>query len=180
MKDSKNLVIGMLCAVLCIMAVAYAAFTTTLNINGSANISSNWSVIIPASDGISCTTQAAAGGSEEGLSASGTADGGTSATFTMSFVQPGDSATCTVKIKNAGTLNAKVSDVQITGNEATGAIRFSVQGIDNTKKLAAAGEMTFTVTGTYDASTSTQPGAGDKTKSLTVTPIFVQDMDAGA
>ena len=72
MKDSKNLVIGMLCAVLCIMAVAYAAFTTTLNINGSANISSNWSVIIPASDGISCTTQAAAGGSEEGLSASGT------------------------------------------------------------------------------------------------------------
>ena len=180
MKDSKNLVIGMLCAVLCIMAVAYAAFNTTLNINGSANISSNWSVIIPASDGISCTTQAAAGGSEEGLSASGTADGGTSATFTMSFVQPGDSATCTVKIKNAGTLNAKVSDVQITGNDATGAIRFSVQGIDNTKKLAAAGEMTFTVTGTYDASTSTQPGAGDKTKSLTVTPIFVQDMDAGA
>ena len=180
MKDSKNLVIGMLCAVLCIMAVAYAAFTTTLNINGSANISSNWSVVIPASDGISCTTQAAAGGSEEGLSASGTADGGTSATFTMSFVQPGDSATCTVKIKNAGTLNAKVSDVQITGNDATGAIRFSVQGIDNTKKLAAAGEMTFTVTGTYDASTSTQPGAGDKTKSLTVTPIFVQDMDAGA
>ena len=180
MKDSKNLVIGMLCAVLCIMAVAYAAFTTTLNINGSANISSNWSVIIPASDGISCITQAAAGGSEEGLSASGTADGGTSATFTMSFVQPGDSATCTVKIKNAGTLNAKVSDVQITGNDATGAIRFSVQGIDNTKKLAAAGEMTFTVTGTYDASTSTQPGAGDKTKSLTVTPIFVQDMDAGA
>ena len=120
MKDSKNLVIGMLCAVLCIMAVAYAAFTTTLNINGSANISSNWSVVIPASDGISCTTQAAAGGSEEGLSASGTADGGTSATFTMSFVQPGDSATCTVKIKNAGTLNAKVSDVQITGNDATG------------------------------------------------------------
>lgn len=176
MKDSKNLVIGMLCAVLCIMAVAYAAFTTTLNINGSANISSNWSVIIPASDGISCITQAAAGGSEEGLSASGTADGGTSATFTMSFVQPGDSATCTVKIKNAGTLNAKVSNVQITGNDATGAIRFSVQGIDNSKTLDAGADLTFTVTGTYESSTTSQPGEGDKTKSLTVTPIFVQNL----
>ena len=36
MKDSKNLVIGMLCAVVCIMAVAYAAFSTTLTINGTA------------------------------------------------------------------------------------------------------------------------------------------------
>ena len=32
MKDSKNLVIGMLCAVVCIMAVAYAAFSATLTV----------------------------------------------------------------------------------------------------------------------------------------------------
>lgn len=189
MKDSKNLVIGMLCAVLCIMAVAYAAFTTTLNINGTATVSSNWSIIIPEEDGIQCTTQAVAGGSTDGLSASGQVIGNTTAQFTMAFVQPGDTATCIVTIQNAGTLNAEVEslkimsgseDISTDGSDTAGPIRFTVQNITKGQKLAADGaEMTFTVIGTYDSSVTAQPDQ-NTTKTLTVTPIFKQDTSSGA
>jgi len=48
MNESKkrNVIIGSLCAVLLLMVVGYAAFSTTLNINGTANISSTWNILI--------------------------------------------------------------------------------------------------------------------------------------
>ena len=67
MKDSKNLVIGMLCAVICIMAVAYAAFSTTLTINGTASIESNWCVRIK--DAPTCTKTPVTGGAADSVTA---------------------------------------------------------------------------------------------------------------
>ena len=89
MKDSKNWVIGGLCAVLCIMAVAYAAFATTLTINGTASIESNWCVRIK--DAPSCT-KTSASGVDDDVTATAVKDGATSATVTMKFKQPGDTA----------------------------------------------------------------------------------------
>ena len=43
--NQKNIVIGVLCLVICIMAIGFAAFSTTLNINGTSSIESNWSVV---------------------------------------------------------------------------------------------------------------------------------------
>ena len=40
----KNVLIGALLAVVFVMAVGYAAFATTLTINGEATITSNWHV----------------------------------------------------------------------------------------------------------------------------------------
>jgi len=42
----RNVIIGSLCAVLLLMVVGYAAFSTALNINGTANISSTWNILI--------------------------------------------------------------------------------------------------------------------------------------
>ena len=41
MKDKKNVLIAALIAAVVFMAVGYAAFATTLNINGKATIDSN-------------------------------------------------------------------------------------------------------------------------------------------
>lgn len=146
MKDSKNLVIGMLCAVICVMAVAYAAFSTTLKINGTAGISSSWNVAI---ETITCEKSPATNAPETGIVATGNKVSSTVATFEMSFVQPGDNATCTVVYKNTGSLAATLSHT-VVGAEGTEAIEWTLTGTDGTQELAAeTGTHTITVKATY-------------------------------
>lgn len=114
MKDSKNIVIGLLCTVLCVMAVAYAAFSTSLEINGTATISSTWNVAI--SD-IQCTTEKGNAGGVEITEPSKTGIGETTATIGVSFNQPGDKMTCTVYVANNGTLEAKLASIVTTPAE---------------------------------------------------------------
>ncbi len=174
----KNTFVAILCAVICIMVVAYAGFATTLTISGNASIDSEWSVIIPEEDGIICTPEVASGGSTEGLKATGQVTSGTSATFSMSFVQPGDSATCVVKISNKGSLNARVDDVQIEGNDIDGAIHFSVTGIDVGDTLASKASTAFNVKAVYDANVSSDPVVDNKTKNFKITIIYKQELNA--
>lgn len=116
MKDSKNIVIGLLCTVLCIMAVAYAAFSTSLEINGTATISSTWNVAI--SD-IQCGTEVGTAGGVAITNPTVTGVGTTEATIGVSFNQPGDKMTCTVYIANNGTLEAKLSSITTTPSPIT-------------------------------------------------------------
>ena len=111
MKDSKNIVIGLLCTVLCVMAVAYAAFSTSLEINGTATISSTWNVAI---QDIQCTTEK---GNSNGVNVTAPTvkgQGTTSAEIGVSFNQPGDKMTCKVIIANNGTLEAKLVSIATT------------------------------------------------------------------
>lgn len=116
MKDSKNIVIGLLCTVLCVMAVAYAAFSTSLEINGTATISSTWNVAI--SD-IQCETEIGTTGGVTITPPTVTGVGTTEATIGVSFNQPGDSMTCTVYIANNGTLEAKLASITTTPETIT-------------------------------------------------------------
>ena len=179
MKDSKNIVIGLLCTVICVMAVAYAAFSTTLTINGTATISSEWNVAI--SD-ISCTTTPVAGGVASEVTKS---SNGTTAQFNMKFNQPGDTAQCVVTISNAGTLAAKVGSITTVVTDAKGstttldadAIRYSVSGIAQGTKLAAKGTNTYTIDAEfYDANNGAAPSEAQLSKTLTVTIGYVQDL----
>ena len=45
-RKKRNIIIGCLCGVLLLMVVGYAAFSSVLNIKGTSNINSNWSVLI--------------------------------------------------------------------------------------------------------------------------------------
>lgn len=176
MKDSKNLVIGMLCAVICIMAVAYAAFSTQLSISGTASIESNWGVSIQS---VECRTTPANAGAptqdSQGNKLAATGSGsGTTGSFTISLLTPGDSATCTVTIKNTGDLNAKVGTLEVTGTDGTEALTVSVNGISEGTTLAGGATMQYTITATYKDVT-TQP-TGGLTKDIKVISTFVQDM----
>lgn len=109
MRDSKNMVIGMLCAVVCIMAVAYAAFSTSLTVTTTATVASNWCVRIKE---VSCPAdekKPVAGGAADSVTAEVVAKSDLSAEISMSFRQPGDQATCTVTYENCGDLNATIS-----------------------------------------------------------------------
>lgn len=151
MRDSKNLVIGMLCAVVCIMAVAYAAFSTTLNVKTTVTVGSEWCMEISEA---SCTPTPQKGGVSEGVTATvkGHGEGSLTATIDMNFIQPGDYATCTVKFNNCGTLNAGLDfevysvvgnnedEITYTNTTAThasenGNLTFTVSNLDNNAVL---------------------------------------------
>lgn len=173
MKDSKNLIIGMLCAVVCVMAVAYAGFSTSLTINGTASVTSNWNVAIT---NVSCTTQAAAGGQTGQVAEEVGSHTATVATFKMEFVQPGDEATCVITVSNTGSIPAKLNSILATPT-GEGPITFTVTpttaDLASRATLAATtGTETITVKGVFDSSTTTNQK--DATKSITVALGYVQ------
>ena len=104
MKKKKNIIIGILIAVIALMGVGYAALAQVLTINGTANVAGTWDVritgIVPnGSVGASNTNNVAP---------SYTA---TSATFAVDLEYPGAWAEYEVTIENRGTINAELSSI---------------------------------------------------------------------
>ena len=172
MKDNKNLLIGMLCAVLCVMAVAYAAFSTTLNINGTTTIDSTWDVHFETTgeDINKCDVTPASGGEPGSVVGTVSEVKATSATVSMSFTQPGDKAVCKLKVVNKGTLDAKLSNV--TGipsyNEGSDYIKITVDGFTENEVLEkTSGEKVVTITGEFVDKDIEKLEQGDAKKSVT-------------
>lgn len=196
---NKNALIGGLLAVVFVMAVGYAAFATTLNINGTANITSSWDVHI---ENIAVATDGIKGTASDVVYAAGTAEDGTrvipnsdnkpslDAQFKATLVAPGDSVTYDVTVKNGGTLPAKLSAIEFTqteGNDAiadttegstitdTRTIIYTYTGIAQDDTLAAGASKTFQVTVTYNPQITTQPAEDKLTSDLTMKLTYVQD-----
>ncbi len=146
---NKNALIGGLLAIVFVMAVGYAAFSTTLNIQGTANVTSKWDVHI---DSITPGTPV---GTAKSVSAT-VEDGSLNANFTTELVSPGDSLTYTVTVKNDGTLAAKLSNLTFTHDE-NDAILYTYNGIAKDDVIAAGKTQTFTITVQYNPAVTGQP-----------------------
>lgn len=166
----KNMLIGGLLAVVLIMAVGYAAFATQLNINGTANIASSWDVHIES------ITPGEPVGSAKNIATS-VDEGKLSAEFKTELVAPGDSVTYTVVVKNGGTLDAKLKNINFDkGTES--AIQYSYNGIEKTGEtslLPAGTERTFTITVSYNSAITQQPSQEQLKSVLTMQLDYVQD-----
>lgn len=153
MRNSKGLFIVGLLAIILVMSVGYATFTTDLNINGNAEITGEWNVEII---GI------------EAKQVNGTASAGTptfnatSATFDADLVKPGDSVTYTVTIKNKGSINATLAGTNFTEQE-DGSPAIIYSHTEPAQSLEAGATTTMTVTATYDESYETVPTITSKT-----------------
>lgn len=187
MKDSKSLVIGILCAVICVMAVAYAGFTTNLTINGTGTVTSTWDVQITA---VSCSATKAAGGQDLTNPIGSTGTDGLSASFSISLVQPGDTAYCDVTVKNNGTLPAKlnttVGDNGVTYIGSTKAelaespIKVSVVAPASTELGTASDANTnvWRVTAEYDSTANGTLTDAQKIKTVKFVLNYVQNLGA--
>lgn len=164
MKD-KGLLIVMLCVVVIVMSIAFAAFNSALNINGTASIASTWAIGFD-EDNSSCE----AGGSVS-ISSSNTAIVG----FNLDV--PGQEITCTLTVKNTGTLDAKLDSIIATPS-GDAPITFTVTPSNDdlaTRPVLVKtnGTETITVKATYDDIES-QPE--DITNTLVVTANYVQNL----
>lgn len=159
----RNIVICSLIGVIVLMGVAYAAFSTVLNVNGTANVTSKWDVKIT-----SITGKNAVGTATDAAAPTFT---NTTATFSTNLVSPGDSKTYDIVVTNNGTLPAKLSS--ITENKGTNpAIVYTASGLTQNQVIAAGATATYTVTVTYSNSVTSQPAS--TTSAFSATFNFVQ------
>ena len=181
-SKKKNILIGGLLAIVLVMAVGYAAFATTLTINGTATITSNWNVYIE-----SITAGTPTGGALDVPYDSSTATDGTHkvsdtvAQFKTTLVSPGDSLTYTVVVKNSGTIPAALqsiawADPSVATGDASSPIEYSYEWASGEDGNVAANNDTATlyVTVTYK-SIANQGDPTTKTKAATLTLNYVQD-----
>lgn len=104
----KNALIGALLAVVFVMAVGYAAFATTLTINGTAEISSTWDVHFDPTVKTATPSKTVATGQEPSGTIELSSDNLT-ATLTADLKQPGDQVVYTLQPKNFGSITAKTT-----------------------------------------------------------------------
>ena len=162
-RKKTKIIIVMLVAIV-FMAVGYAILSTSLNINGSTAVTSNWQVEF--SD---IRTVSLKGGATNSTNPTITA---TTANFEVDLVQPGDEVTYEIDITNYGDIEAEVKGATYTstGSEA---IYVLFEGIRKGTRIASCeGQSTCpTVTITlkvgYDPSVTSDPE--EKTKDISIT-----------
>ncbi len=169
----RNIIIGVLCGVLLLMVVGYAAFNSVLNIKGTSSINSNWDIKITA-----IKEKNKVGGATTSLNEDGTEKitgiGTLSATFETNLVSPKDSIEYDITVTNKGTIDAKLEKITpVDLVTKTGAVIFTRSEIDfQVGDVLKAGESkVLTVKVEYDDVTS-QPGS--TIESFTINLDYVQ------
>ena len=137
----RNYIIIGLCAILVIMGVGYAAFSSQLKITGTSNIDSTWSVKI-----ISITPTDIIGEAKDKPEITDYTD--TTATFGTSLKLPNDSITYNIVIENQGSLDAKLDTISKTDTNNS-AISFVTSGVEEGDLLRAGENVTMKVKVTY-------------------------------
>lgn len=178
MRDNKNLTVGMLLAAICIMAVGYAALAQQLQIRGTIEIDGSWDIHL---ENLTNTNKTA---TTTVLNTTSIEEGNVSANIDVEFLQPGDNATFTIDIVNAGTIDAKLNGLTVTpqtesdGEDVTEEITWTVSGIavnDVIPATSGSNTKTVTVYVEYPKTAGEQTIATNKTRGLTVYFDFIQN-----
>ena len=140
-STQRNYLIVGLCAILAIMGVGYAAFSSQLKITGTSNIDSTWSVKIT-----SITPTDILGEAKDKPEVTTYTD--TTATFGTSLKLPNDSITYNIVIENEGSLDAKLDTISKTDTNNS-AISFETSGVEEGDLLRAGENVTMKVKVTY-------------------------------
>ena len=174
-SDKRNYIIIALCLILVVMGVGYAAFSSLLTINGTANITNSWCVGFDNTKTTAYTTKTGITGGTAptgSISFSGSTCGTKyqpGASLTAGFKQPGDEVEYTLTIKNKSTLPVAIKSILVENNSVTtdttikkGNIEFIVHMPDSTN-LAVDGETTMKVVARFQNTTDvTGPYDGEQ------------------
>ncbi len=161
-NNHKNAAIAMLLGALVVMAVAYAAFSTALTINGTATIKSSWNVAFDTTKTTGTGVITPTTGKSGGTAPTGTisfADG-QNATVSANLYQPGDKVVFTLTIKNTGSLDATLGAPTVTAvsgctvsaktcTSTNGYLKFTVSNPASTSLEKTSGTTTMTVTAEF-------------------------------
>ena len=187
-RDKRNYIIIALCAILVVMGVGYAAFSSLLTINGTANISNSWCVGFDntKTDTMKVTKGVSTGENPTGtMTYSGTACGSTlqpNSSLNAHFYQPGDQIEYTLTIVNKSSVTAAIKSININNDEnvtsnwehTDGNITYTVEMPDKTT-LAVDETATMKVIAKFQNDTPVESGYTGETQTLTVSINTEQD-----
>lgn len=148
MKKNRIFILGALLISILVMSIGYAAFATSLSINGTAEIIGEWNVKITNVEVQSSSTDCDPGNP---------IFTNTSAYLTAKLAKPGDSITYVITIENAGTINAKLTNFSLTADDISGSDVISYRTTNPNEQLKAGETTTFSITATYDLSATGLP-----------------------
>ncbi len=146
----RNILIGSLLAVVVLLGVGYAAFQTTLNINGVSSVTSTWNVKI--TNVISKNIVGTATNNGEPIFSD------LSASFATNLVSPGDSIEYDITVTNAGTIDATVDKIVMT-DANNPAIKFTVMGLNQDDIIIAGHTAVMTIKVEYLSTITSQPAS---------------------
>lgn len=171
-RKSKNIVIGLLCAIILFMGIGFAALYSEIKIEGSTTISNTWNVQITNIEVVSTSGNANAGAQSFT---------GTTANFNATLMEPGDSITYKVTVKNKGSIDAVLAVIadNTVRNEAD-SIEYTLSS-ENPKvddKLASDEVHTFVVVASYKETAvgENAPTESTKTKDFSLQLKYEQDL----
>ncbi len=169
-KSKKSHAIIVLIVLLLALAIGYAAFSSTLTINGTATGTSDWEVVFE-----SATLKNAEGGTDaDHGTASVTTTTNTNDTITASIelAYPGDGVILEAVVKNNGSVPAELTNFDITGDTSDADFEIVQSSIAEGETIDAGGTCTaqFAIKWKAD-STATDL----ETKTFTITYEYTQD-----
>ena len=147
-RTNRNYIIMGLCAILVIMGVGYAAFSSQLKISGTSNIASNFSVKIT-----DIQSNVQSGSASDAQRPSYT---DTTATFKTNLVLPGDSMKYDITVANEGNIDAVLESIDVNTGD-NDAITFETSGIEKGDTLLKSTTDILTVIVNYNNSVTSQP-----------------------
>ncbi len=189
-KKRKNMLLGSLLAIVVLMGIAYAAFATSLNITGTASVTSNWCIGFDSRNTSAYTATAGkSGGTVPTGSISFSGDScatnyKTTASLNASFIQPGDKVEYTLTIANKGSLAAAIESILVDNTSVTsdttitkGNIKYIIEMPQSTT-LAVDATTTMKVTAMFQNDTDVSSSSAEE-QSISVVVNAVQDNGNG-
>lgn len=162
-KNKRNIIIGVIVAVILFMAVGYSALATQLSINGTAEITGEWDVRIT-----NIETKEISDGCDDGEPEFTN----TTATFDAKLVKPGDLITYEITIENQGTIDAKLNNILFLADEANGSEELKYSTTNIAESLGAGEQTKLDVTVEYSSEANEIPEI--KTEKITGIIEYVQ------
>ena len=189
-SDRKNYVIMALCAILLVMSIGYAAFSSLLTINGTASVSDSFCVGF---DNTKTNTYAPTAGISGGtlptgsITYSGTACSTNyqpNSSLSATFKQPGDKIEYTLTIANKSTFTVAIESILVENQNVTsnttitkGNIKYIVE-MPLTTTLASNAETTMKITAMFQNNTDVTGQYSGESQTINV-KINAQQGDSG-
>ncbi len=164
-KRQRSIVLGGLGAIILLMAIGYAAFSTQLQINGTSNITSNWNVRI------TNITSILNGGATNAVEPTYDNENGLTASFSTNLTSPGDNAEYTIEVSNLGDIDATLTNIEINDSNNP-AIIFETSGLSEGDNLLQGAKDELIVKVSYNENVTSQPE--NTTSNITVTLTYEQ------
>ena len=189
-SDRKNYVIIALCAILLVMSIGYAAFSSLLTINGTASLSDSFCVGF---DNTKLNTYVPTAGISGGtlptgsMSYSGTACSTNyqpNSSLSATFKQPGDKIEYTLTIANKSTFTVAIESILVENQNVTsnttitkGNIKYIVE-MPLTTTLASNAETTMKITAMFQNDTNVTGQYNGESQTINV-KINAEQGDSG-